>query len=340
PVFIALPELGRSGKTIKSFLLSILQDMLIDDAFIEVIWQKIQQGQAFICLDSLDEVVTGQADMIHKMNTFVASAHPKTTCVISSRFTDFKRGQFMSSRVVEWELLPLDYRLCHMLASRLLPELQRRMPQAGTTDPKTFLNTLEMHPRIAAWSKNPLLFSLAAILYVRRGKLPESRNELYLQVIDTIIEIREPVLEWRVALREILSALAYKLLTERKGSTFSITDFVLLLRHIRLEQHENWLVEDVARKVRNVGLIDVADQGSFRFLHQTFQEYLAGFCVASLPSPRAEQEVDRLTAQINDPSSRQITIELAHIVNQQRTSLENHLYQQIIKQYKQAKMEL
>lgn len=246
----------------------------------------------------------------------------------------------MSSRVVEWELLPLDYRLCHMLASRLLPELQRRMPQAGTHDPKTFLNTLEMHPRIAAWGKNPLLFSLAAILYVRRGKLPESRNELYLQVIDTIIEIREPVLEWRVALREILGALAYKLLTERKGSIFSITDFVLLLRHIRQEQHENWLVEDVARKVRNVGLIDVADQGSFRFLHQTFQEYLAGYSVASLPSPRAEQEVDRLIEQIHDPSSRHITIEFAHIVNQQRTSLENHLYQQIIKQYKQAKMGL
>lgn len=340
PVFISLPELGKSQKTVKSYLLAMLQDMLIEDAFLEVLWEKIQHGQAFLCLDSLDEVVTDQANMIQKINAFVSSLHPQATCVISSRFTDFKRGQFLSSRVVEWELLPLDYSRGQLLAQRLLPELQQRMLQAGTPDPRTFLKNLEMHPRIAAWGKNPLLLSLAAILYVRQGRLPESRQELYLQVIDTIIEMREARLEWRLTLREVVGALAYKLFTEQKGSTFSITDLIFLLRQIRQERGESWLVEDIARLVRNVGLIEAVGQGNFRFLHQTFQEYLAGYSVALLPPARADREMNRLVEQIHAPFCRQILIELAHVVNQENSPLEYTLYQKIIRQYQQAKMGL
>jgi HEAT repeat protein/GTPase SAR1 family protein len=340
PIFVALPEFGRSGKTFKGYLLDTLQDLLIDDAFVEILWRKIQQGQALICLDSLDEVATGLADMVHKINALIASVHQQTTCVISSRFTDYKRGQFLSSQMMEWELLPLDHSLRQKLAERLLPEIQQRMPRTGAIDPKTFLKTLEMHPRIATWGKNPLLFSLATILYARRGRLPESRKELYLQVIDAIIELREPAPEWRVTIREIFGALAYKLLTEHKGRTFSVTDLVALLRRIRQEQGENWHVEDIARRLRNAGLLEAVSHGSFSFLHQTFQEYLAGYHVGLLPSHRAKQEVDRLVEHIYDPFCRQILVELAHIVNQQNSILEDHLYQTTMKQLERAKLGL
>ena len=340
PIFVALPEFGRSGKTFKGYLLDTLQNLLIDDTFVEVLWRKIQQGQALICLDSLDEVATDLADMVSKVNTLIASMHQQTTCVISSRFTDYKRGQFLSSHLTEWELLPLDHLLGQKLAERLLPELQQRMQRANASNPKAFLKTLETHPRIATWGNNPLLFSLAAILYVRRGRLPDSRKELYLQVIDAIIELREPVSEWRVTIREIFGALAYKLLTERKGRTFSVTDLILLLRRIRQEQGENWHVEDIARRLRNAGLLEIVGHGGFSFLHQTFQEYLAGYHVASLPSPRAEQEIDRLVEHVHDPFCRQIIIELAHIVNQQNSLLEDYLYQRTMKQVERAKMGL
>lgn len=340
PVFIALPEFGRTGKTFKGYLLDTLQDMLIDDAFVEVLWRKIQQGQALICLDSLDEVATDATEIVHKINALITSVDQQTTCVVSSRLTDYKKGQFLPSQTMEWELLPLDHSLRQKLAERLMPELQQRIPQAGASDPKAFLKTLEMHPRIATWGKNPLLFSLAAILYVRRGRLPESRKELYLQVIDAIIELREPAPEWRVTIREIFAALAYKLLTEHKGRTFSIADLIVLLRHIRQEQGENWHVEDIARRLRNAGLLEAIGRGTFSFLHQTFQEYLAGYHVAFLSSPRAEQEVDRLVERIYDPFYRQILIELAHIVNQQNTTLEDYLYQRTLKQLEHAKLGL
>lgn len=340
PIFIALPEFGRSGKTVKSYLQDMLQDLFLNDTFLEVLWQKIQQGEAFLCFDSLDEVTTGQADIVRKINTLLTLVHPATTCVISSRFTDFKRGQFLASQMLEWELLPLDHGLCQMLAERLLPELQQRMPQALVREPKTFLKTLEMHPRIAAWGKNPLLFSLAAILYVRRGQLPESRKELYLQIIDAIIELREPVLEWRVTLREIFAALAYKLLTAHRGRSFSVADLITLLRSIRQEQGESWQIEEIARRLRNVGLLETIGPDNFSFLHQTFQEYLAGYYVSLLPFQRAEREIDHLIEHIDDPFYRQIIIELAHIVNQQNPALEDYLYQSTIQQFKRAKMGL
>lgn len=341
PIFVALPEFGRSGTTLKNFLLETLQDLLIDDAFVDVLWQKIQKGEALVCLDSLDEVTTGQADMIRKINTFLTSAHPNTTCVISSRFTDFRRGQFFSGQAMEWELLPLDHTLGLKLAERLLSELQLRMGRrAGKIVPRVFLKTLEMHPRIATWRKNPLLFSLAAILYVRKGQLPENRKELYLQVIDAVIELREPAPEWRIILWGILSSLAYKLFTQSKGRSFSVTDLIFMLRSIRQEQGENWQIEEVARRLRNAGLLEATHQGSFQFLHQTFQEYLAGHHVAFLPLSQAKQEINSLVAQIDNPFSRQIIIELAYVVCQSNLTLEDYLYQKIIEQYRNAKMGL
>ncbi|MGH2638730.1 MAG: hypothetical protein ACRDF4_05530, partial [Rhabdochlamydiaceae bacterium] len=92
--------------------------------------------------------------------------------------------------------------------------------------------------------------------------------------------------------------------------------------------------------MRNVGLLEAVSQGNFSFLHQTFQEYLAGYYVAFLPAPRAEREIDRLVKQINDPFSRQIIIELAYLVHQPQNLLEEYLYQRTVEQYKNAKMGL
>lgn len=339
PILVALPNFARSGKTFKGYLVDIVQNLMLDDDFAETLWLAVQQGSALVALDSLDEVISGRAELIDRMRLMISGAHPATTWVISSRFTDYKRGQFSSVHVTEWEVLPMDRHIRSGVAESLLPELRRRIPQATMrTDAGTFLRTLERHPRIATWGRNPLLFSLAAILYVRMGSLPDSRSALYSRVIDAIMEIREVSEESRLVLRDVFAAMAFRLFVERKGRAFLASDLIATLRAIRAQQHETWRVEEIARAMTNSGLLEVAGGGAFAFLHQTFQEYLAAHYVASLPTVAAKHEIDRLLTDIHEPYSRQLLIELAYLVHRVSADVEDYLYTSIISRYQIAKL--
>src|SRR5207249_1222186 len=93
PIFISLPDLARSEKTLQEHLLDIVNDMEVDEHYAEVLVQAIEDGQAFLCLDSLDEVAPNQrAKMIEWINTW--ASRPGNTWVVGSRFTEYKNGQF------------------------------------------------------------------------------------------------------------------------------------------------------------------------------------------------------------------------------------------------------
>ena len=53
PIFVALPDLARSGKTLKEHLLSLVQDIMVDDRYAEALWKAIEDGHAFICFRQL-----------------------------------------------------------------------------------------------------------------------------------------------------------------------------------------------------------------------------------------------------------------------------------------------
>src|SRR5689334_6907639 len=97
---------------------------------------------------------------------------------------------------------------------------------------------------------------------------------LYQQVLDAIFETRETDLVRRKVLRHVLSDLALELY-KTKGCTFSLDDLLDLLPIIRQRRHENWITEEMARRIVNSGLLDVLARETYSFRHQTFQEYLA-----------------------------------------------------------------
>jgi HEAT repeat protein len=275
PIFLSLADLARSQKTLQSYLTDLVEELGVERSYAEILWKAIQAGQAFICLDSLDEVEPQRRQkMIEWVNAW--AAEQGNTWVIGSRFTEYKGGSFKHGRFAEWELLPMDHQLRLELAERLLPELQRLLQSAPepSQSPATFVKLLEDHPQAAAWGENPLLFSLAAVVFLRTGGLPASRAMLYQKVLDAIFETRETDLVRRKVLRHVLSDLALELY-KAKGRTFSLDDLLALLPIIRQRQHENWITEEMARRIVNSGLLDVLARETYSFRHQTFQEYLA-----------------------------------------------------------------
>jgi hypothetical protein len=341
PIFLSLPEFARSGKSLKEFLLKIIQDMMVDDRYANVLWTAIEKGRAFICLDSLDEVASERLEMIQKINTFISASDVNTAWVVSSRFTNYRGGELTREQLTEWELQPMNHHMRQELAQRLLSQLKNLMSTTSKVtndEADVFVKALEVHPRVSAWGKNPLLFSLAALVFVRTGALPNSRAELYHLVIKEILESRERLPEQRVALYRLLGALALELNLERKGRTFSLDDLDLLLRKIRKKQEENWNIEEMTRRVLNSGMLEVIANETYGFLHQTFQEHLAARHVVSLTRAEAEREIHRLIDSVDEPFCRQVLVDLVYIANEQDPSLESFLYERTIARLATAKM--
>ena len=169
----------------------------------------------------------------------------------------------------------MNHNLRQSLAQRLLPELHRslRSPHQPR-DPSIFVRALEAHEQAAAWGENPLLFSLAAAVFVSKGVLPLSRAALYREVIEAILKMRELVSIRRKTLWRVEADLALKLYEKHKR-TFTLDDLLPLLSVIHKEQNGTWDAEDIADRILASGTLEVVAHETYGFRHQTFQEYLA-----------------------------------------------------------------
>src|SRR5436305_3915566 len=124
PIFLTLPALARSGKTLQRYLVDLVEDMKTESIYAEALWKEVEEGNAFLCLDSLDEVTPDlRSRIIELINSW--AAEKGNTWIIGSRFTEYKGGQFKQGQFSEWELLPMNRVLRLELARRLLLQLQR-----------------------------------------------------------------------------------------------------------------------------------------------------------------------------------------------------------------------
>ncbi len=283
PLFISLPELAESNKTFQQYLPILLGNMGIDDRYADVLWQEIQRGQAFLCLDGLDEVSSKQREKILAWINEQA-AEQGNIWIIGSRFSEYRSGQLQQGQFSEWELQPLTTELRRELAQRLLPEIYKHLHSSKTSPrrlPSSFIKALENHERAITWGKNPLLLSLAAIVFVDVGKLPASRAQLYRQVIDAVLKMRLKDSQRRTTICIVASALALKL-KRLKRRTFSREMLFRLLAEIRASQIENWSTETIAQDIINSGLLEVVAENIYGFWHQSYQEYLAATDLAQM----------------------------------------------------------
>ncbi|BCL83603.1 HEAT repeat domain-containing protein [Ktedonobacteria bacterium brp13] len=272
PIFLSLAELAQSGKSLQYYLHDVVANLHIEPSYADVLWQAIAEGNAFVALDSLDEVSPAlRARMIDLVNYWAGEAG--NTWLVGSRFTEYKGGQFKAGSFSEWELLPLSPPLRSALAEKLFAELQKSGSfSSSPLSSSVFLAALEAHPNAASWGQNPLLLSLAAIVYVKTGALPASRVILYQEVIEAVLASREKDTLRRKQLLQVFSRLAFWLY-QRKGRTFTYDDILLFLDQ---EQRRS-----IAEQLFSSGLLDVVAHETYGFRHQTFQEYLVAIELAA-----------------------------------------------------------
>lgn len=280
PLFISLPDLARAGLSFEAYIPHILAELEIDPRFADVLSAAIKTGQAFLCLDSLDEVLPPlRPDVIALLN------QEATRCqgywIIGSRFSEYKGGQFAPSQFAEWELQALSASERLALAHHLLPALYSHVAQdlkPAFPREEAYVEELQRNTQIASWGENPLLFSLAAIPYVQTGRLPTSRAVLYAQVLESMLGMRVHDANQRAELRSMLSELALAFYQTR-GRNFSTTDALEFLPTLFPAQPVAFLYDTLAHLLDS-GVLEPAAYQVYGFKHQMFQEYLAAHALA------------------------------------------------------------
>lgn len=281
PIFLSLADLARSGKTLQSYLIDVVEGMKVDRSYADVLWAAIEQGRAFVALDSLDEVAPSQRSQMVALINSLASDQGNVW-LIGSRFTEYKSGHLSSKQFTEWELLSMTSQLRRELAEKLLPDLYRLFQVNANVYPSSseFVDLLEKHSQAATWGENPLLFSLAAAVYAKTGGLPSSRAILYHDVIEAVLTLKEPDSVKRKHLLRVLTGLSLWLYTEKRGRTFTLHDVFTFLEDIK---GLTWTeTESIAKKITTSGVLDFVARQTYGFRHQTFQEYLAAAELAHL----------------------------------------------------------
>ncbi len=269
PVFISLPHFAQSHISLRQYLDTVVTDLELDAGYANVIWQVMQDSQALICLDGLDNVPAEAREDVTKLIADFSSRWG-SAWVVGSRLTDYARTDLSQGNFAEWELRPLDHPMREQLARKLL------RGEAGS--PAIFVGLIEHHRQAALWGDNPLLFSLAALIFGRIGRLPPNRAALYSEVSDEVLKVREADMARRLVLREILGEIALRL--QSSPGMFSMDALLAFLGEIQREHHDGFNRADLARSVINSGLIEAVARDRYRFIHQTFQEFLAAEALA------------------------------------------------------------
>ncbi len=274
PIFISLDHFAHSAQTLQQYLPVMLGTLGVDEDYAAALWDAIRRGRACLCLDGLDEVPPGQRETI--VSWINALAPEKGNLwVISSRFADYHNGLFTQAECVEWEVQSLTPETRRSLAERLIPEVSRQMHGSSVLsnrrDAKSFLRALERHPRISTWGKSPLLFSLAAVVFVSFGTIPASRAALYRQVVDAVLETRQKNRWRRTTLREVAASLALKLFLQKRRTLSGEHLHRMLAEHGT--SHKD--IEELAADLIHSGLLEIVAEDTYGYWHNTYQEYFA-----------------------------------------------------------------
>ncbi len=257
PIFVGLPDLAERGPDLRRWLPSMTASLGLPDEVAEILGAALDEGAALVCLDGLDEVAPAKRGALI---AWLASLQDAGAWIVGSRFTQYRSGDLGRGVFTEWQLLPLDGPAQRRLAERLLPLLAGPDAPPAARESARFLAALDAHPQASAWKGVPLLFSLTASAWARRGALPASRAALYQIVTEALLAARTPDAEERRALCTVLARAALALF--RSGAqTFPAE------------------ARAIAERLSGSGLLAEAG-GELRFVHQTLQEYLAAVALA------------------------------------------------------------
>ncbi len=282
----------------REYLQSYLSNETIDFLF-ELL--RDEDAKAAILLDGLDEIP--QADdarrrgQVHALVNALAAEFPDAPIIIAARPYAYRQSEWQLEGFGRTELAPLPRDRQVQLAERLFTQIAWRRAEEET---RAFANALQTVPEDLA--SNPLLLTLLAAIWVRRKEgereLPRKRGELYRRGLMLLLEdwvrqkrrdfsieknLRLSAEDLRLVLQLVAAYAQEKRQSVDEDPVITEGDIFVALRAIGrgdvaddLVNHLEGLagvLQELAEKTPGAMISPFTKR--FRFLHQSFQEYLA-----------------------------------------------------------------
>ena len=155
----------------------------------------IDQGQALILLDGLDEVQKDRPRLVEKVVSFAAEAVEKgCRLVVTSRIVGYRSAPLSPQHWSLYTLLDFDRSAIELFAQKWCIAFERstlgdtpEANQAAENERRDLLRALDANPGVQKLASNPLLLTILALIKRQGVSLPNRRVKLYDLYLETLI---------------------------------------------------------------------------------------------------------------------------------------------------------
>ena len=283
-------------------------------------WHK-DSALSRLYLDSLDEVTTGDKDLLACLAAYYQKYQP--SLYLTSRLVGYTEVKIavkpsFDGAGLELELRPLE----RADRNQFIGQFFRRAAKTG----QELIAELDNKPMISGMGENPLMLTLICLAFDPQGKerltMPASRGQVYETVLRRLLKrwaANDPALATSVpdsvitGMMNLLEALAYDKFPAEIIPDSYLTDFIwdkedAYINRLQPTHPLNiWLNENRANLqevlYRTGALTRLGATDSYAFLHFTFQEYLTARACA-----KSRARVDQALTRIYDPKWHEVLI--------------------------------
>jgi HEAT repeat protein len=335
-----LSGFARSGQSFVEYFETYAKTQLhvsLGEKFFE---RALEDGQAIVCLDGLDEV-SQPAQRIEVRNaiTALSARYPRNRFIITSRVAGYDSASLDKRAFAHHTVVPFGEKEIQSFVEKWYAAQERESEQAKTRAANLF-NDLKANERLLKLAENPLMLTIIALVHRIEAELPNERVKLYDKCTEALLSTWEGVKGLPLSERErerpyyknrrrLLERLALWMHTlsqdAERQAEIKRGDLKSKLIDFLLEDPKLDLSRDLAEleaeafielaKSRTGILVERGD-GIYSFVHLTFQEYFAACDLEK----RYVTDLERLWREIQphlyDPRWREVILLLLGRLNE------------------------
>jgi formylglycine-generating enzyme required for sulfatase activity/3',5'-cyclic AMP phosphodiesterase CpdA/energy-coupling factor transporter ATP-binding protein EcfA2 len=275
------------------------EDLPLPSGFLK---EQFRQRRVALLLDGLDEIPdeprrAAAVQAIRKAAALLDLEEGPGGIVVASRPRAYDGRVVLGEPFVRHDILPLEegdvasFAECWMRAVYGVPA---DTPLEERPDAKDelghFLGAVSTNEEVAAFSRQPVLLTVLVLVHHTRRRLPEQRASLYDEMVDVVLRRFKGHPRWPIrVLRKHLAEVAQHMMGSAgegetaRGIALDIIACRLAadgLDAVAEAAHRDEAEEMLSEQELQAGLLVAPDCRHVRFVHRTFQEYLAASWIA------------------------------------------------------------